>query len=334
MYTMKYLVRRLSMYLLTVATAVIINFVVPRLIPGNPIQARLQELYRMGIRLGGQEFIEKYSRLFSLDQPVHVQFVNYVASLLQGNLGFSISYFPATVADIIRRCIPWSIGLLGVAILISFVLGTLLGSFLGWSKREGKGSKLAGFGFAVSIFLNNVPFYALGMILIYTLAYMWAVFPYGGGYSLLIRPGTLEYVIDIIMHAFLPALAIISGSIGAWAIEARGLMIGVLGEDYLALARAKGLPGKYVFRQYAMKNTFLPLFTDLALSLSTVVSGSIIVEIIFSYPGIGNVLFTAIQSLDYPVIQGTTLIIILGVTTAALIVDLIYPMLDPRIGEK
>jgi len=322
------------MYLLTVATAVVINFVVPRLIPGNPIQARLQELYRLGIRLGGEEFIQKYSRLFSLDQPMHIQFVNYVASLLQGNLGFSISYFPATVSDIIRRSIPWSIGLLGVAVVISFVVGTVLGAFMGWSKREGKGSKIGGLGFALSVFLNNVPFYALGMILIYTLAYTWPIFPYGGGHSLLIRLGTLEYVIDIIMHAFLPALAIVLGSTGAWAIEARGLMIGVLGEDYLTLAKAKGLPSKHIFRHYAMKNTLLPLFTDLALSLSTIVSGSIIVEIIFSYPGIGTVLFTAIQSLDYPVIQGTTLIIILGVTTAALIVDLIYPLLDPRIGEK
>jgi len=322
------------MYIVTVATAVVINFVVPRLIPGNPIQLKLQELYRMGIRLGGEKFIEKYSKLFSLNQPMHIQFINYISSLLQGNLGFSISYFPATVMEIIQRSLPWSIGLLGSAVIISFVLGTILGAFLGWSKRRGEGSKVTELIFALSIFLSNAPFYALGMILIYLLAYLWPIFPYGGGHSLLIKPGTWDYIVDIISHAFLPALSIVLGSIGSWAIEARGLMVGVLGEDYLFLARAKGLPSKYIFRQYALKNTLLPLFTDFALSLGSIVSGSIIVEIIFSYPGIGSVLFAAIQSLDYPVIQGITLLIILGVTTAALLVDLIYPLLDPRIGEK
>jgi len=334
MYTRKYLVKRISMYALALSMAITINFVVPRLIPGNPVQTKLMQLYRQGIRLGGQEFVEKYSKLFSLDQPMHVQFINYITMLAQGNLGFSISYFPATVLNLILTRLPWTIGLLGVAVVISFVGGLLLGAFMGWTKREGKGSKLTSVVFGASLFLSQMPFYLLGMMFVFLLTYLLPLFPYGGGVDITVTPGTIDYVISILYHGMLPALSIVLVSLGAWAVEARGLMVTVLGEDYLFLAKAKGLRERYVFRQYALKNTLLPTVTDLALSLGAVTSGSIITEIVFTYPGVGSLLYNAVTTLDYPLIQGITLMLIFGVTTSALLIDLIYPFMDPRVGEK
>lgn len=334
MYTLKYLVRRVSMYLLTLLMAVTVNFIVPRLIPGNPIQAKLAQLFRLGVDMGGTEFVERYSRLFLLDQPMHVQFMNYLYNLFQGNLGFSISYFPTSVIDMIMISLPWTIGLLSVAVVISFAGGLLLGAFMGWTKSRGKGAKWTGVTFTVFLILSRIPFYLLGMILVYSMTFLVPLFPYGGGVDLAISPGTIDYVISILQHAFLPALSIVLVQLGGWAVEARGLMVSVIGEDYLFLAKAKGLKEDYIFRQYAVRNTIIPTITDLVISLGGIASGSIITEIVFSYPGLGSLLFAAIQQLDYPMIQGVSLILIFGVTTAALLIDLVYPFLDPRVGEK
>ncbi len=334
MYTVKYLIKRISLYVLTLFMAVAINFVVPRLIPGNPIEAKLAALYRLGVNIGGKEFVEKYSKLFALDQPMHVQFFLYLFNLFQGNLGFSISYFPASVSDILMRGLPWTIGLLTLSVIASFSIGLVLGSLMGWTKREGKSSRWTNIVFLGFMILSRFPFYIFGMILVYLFTYLVFLFPYGGGVDVQAIPGTIDYIISIIQHATLPALSIVLVSLGGWAIESRGLMVNVLGEDYLLLAKAKGLDEKYIFRQYAMRNTVLPLFTDLAISLGSIASGSILVEIIFSYPGIGNILYISVLSLDYPVIQAVSLLIVFGVTTAALLIDLVYPLLDPRIGEK
>jgi len=334
MYTVKYLVRRVLVYILTLFMAIVINFVVPRLIPGNPIEAKLIQLYRLGVNMGGAEFVMKYSKLFALDQPMHVQFLIYLSNLVQGNLGFSISYFPTPVWQIIMIALPWTLGLLSVAVVIAFAGGLILGALMGWTKREGKQSRITSLVFSVFVVSSQIPYYMLGMIFVYLLTYVMALFPYGGGVQIGLTWGTLDYIISIIQHATLPALSIVLVQLGGWGLEARSLMVNVLGEDYLFLAKAKGLRERFIFREYAMRNTVVPIVTDLVISLGTIASGSIMTEIIFSYPGVGSLLFNAVKQLDYPIIQGVSLIIIFAVTTAALLIDLIYPLLDPRIGEK
>lgn len=334
MYTVKYLVKRVLIYLLTLFSSLLINFVVPRLIPGNPVQAKLAQLYRQGVNLGGKEFIEKFSRLFYLDQPIHLQFLNYLKNLLHGNLGLSITYFPSTVEEMIWRSLPWSIGLLVAAVTISFVGGLFLGAFMGWRKSEEKGLRWTSIIFSVFVVLSQMPFYILGIMLVYLLAFLFPLFPYGGGVDLAFSPGSIGYFVSILKHATLPALSIVLVWTGGWALEARGLMVSVLGEDYLFFAEAKGLHKRDRFRKYALRNTVVPLMTDLAIALGTVAAGSLITEIVFSYPGLGSLMYSAVQQLDYPMIQGISLVVIFGVTTAALLVDLIYPLLDPRVGEK
>jgi peptide/nickel transport system permease protein len=232
------------------------------------------------------------------------------------------------------RGLPWTIGLLSVSVIISFSGGLVLGAFMGWTKREGKASRWTSFVFSIFMIVSRFPFYLLGMILVYLFTYLIFLFPYGGGVDLQAIPGTIEYIVSILQHATLPALSIVLVSLGGWAIEARGLMVNILGEDYLFLAKAKGLKERYIFRQYAMKNTILPILTDFAISLGSIASGAILVEIVFSYPGIGSLLYISVLSLDYPLIQAVSLLIIFGVMTAALLIDLVYPFLDPRIGEK
>lgn len=334
MYTVKYLVKRILLYVLTLFLAITVNFIVPRLIPGNPIEARLAALYRLGAHIGGEEFVAKYSRLFALDQPMYVQFFLYLSNLIQGNMGFSILYFPASVMDILMRGLPWTIGLLSVTVIMSFAGGLLLGAFMGWANRERKASRWTSFVFTIFMLLSRFPFFLLGMILVYVFTYMLFLFPYGGGVDPQAIPGTIEYIVSILQHATLPALSIVLAQLGGWAIEARGLMVNVLGEDYLFLAKAKGLKERYIFRQYAMRNTTLPILTDLVIALGSIASGAILVEIVFSYPGIGNLLYMSVMQLDYPMIQAVSLIVVFGVMTAALLIDLVYPFLDPRIGEK
>jgi len=334
MYTVKYFVRRIAMYVLTLFVALAINFILPRLIPGNPIEAKMVQLFRQGVNLGGKEFVEKYSQLFNLDQPMHMQFLLYINNLLHGNLGLSITYFPSKVEEMIMTAIPWTIGLLAVAVIISYSVGLILGALMGWTQRKEKPSKWANVFFSLFMFLSQTPYYILGIMLVYLLTYLLPLFPYGGGVDLALIPGNIEYIISILKHATLPALSIVLVQLGGWALEARGLMVSVLGEDYLFLAKAKGLRERNIFRRYALKNMILPSITDLAIALGTITSGSIITEIVFSYPGIGSLMYNAVRELDYPLIQGVTLVVIFGVTTAALLIDLLYPLLDPRVGEK
>ena len=334
MYTIKYLIKRIVMYIITLSLAISLNFLIPRLVPGSPIQQKFAELIRMGETMGGTEFIEKYEKLFALDQPLQLQFFYYISGLLSGNLGFSISYFPSTVTDLIMKALPWTVGLLVVSLMISFTCGIFLGSLMGWLKREGRESKWMESIWLLSLFLSHIPFYIFAMILVFLLTFIFPLFPYGGGIDPFMVPGTIDYILSILRHAFLPALSIVIIQIGGWSMSVRGLLVSVLGEDYLFLAKAKGLKERRIFSRYAMRNVLLPQVTDLAISLGTIAGGSIIMESVFAYPGIGNLLFRAVKQLDYPLIQGITLIVVLGVTTAALIIDLLYPLLDPRIGEK
>ncbi len=330
--TREYVIRRIGIFLLTIWLTSTINFIIPRLAPGDPIQAIIGQMQEQGAIIeGSASIIRAYRERFGLDDSIFVQYVKYLGRLIQFDLGYSINHFPTTVAEIISYGLPYSVLLLLISTIITFLLGILLGALLGWRGTPGA---LKAF-ISVLVMLAPIPYYLLAMILIFTLAFGLGIFPHSGIVSIgRVHQGGLDigYILDGIYHSILPALSIILAGVGGWALGMRGMMITVLGEDYLTLAEAKGLRNPRIFFRYAVRNAMLPQFTGLAISLGFIVSGATIVELLFSYPGLGYMLYQAIVNNDFPVIQGITFMIVLSVATAILVIDLLYPKLDPRIS--
>jgi len=329
---LSYVAQRLGIMLLVVFLAVSINFALPRMMPGDPIQAQLSQLLASGGGSGDiSAMVASYQQRFGLDQPIWNQYLAYWQSLLSLDLGYSLTNYPERVDAAIANSLPWTLGLLGVATAISFTVGTLLGGLMGWPRTP---RWVRGLGSGV-VLLSSVPYFLIGMILLYVFAIVFRWFPAGGGMPFGINAGlNLETVRGIAWHATLPAMSIIIAEIGAWAIGMRGMLVSVLGEDYITLAEAKGNRPRRILARYGMRNALLPQLTKLALTLGHIVSGAILVEVIFSYPGLGFRLYQAIQSKDYFVIQGIVLLLSVSIAIAMFILDLIYPLIDPRITAK
>jgi len=329
---MRYIGRKLIPYTITVFVAITANFFIPRLIPGDPITVMLNRMGGTGASTAdGAEIVEAYRKQFGLDGSWLTQYKNYILNLFQGDLGPSIMAFPMTVHEILMTAIPWTIGLLVVATVISWVLGNLLGVLIGW-RRESKTNSVILY---LSLCLNQVPYYFIALILVFFLAYTLPIFPTTGAYSVI---GTqyegLRLVVDIVYHATLPALSIIISFIGYWIITMRSLIITTLGEDYILLAEAKGLKRSVILSKYAFRNALLPQTAALGMQLGFVLNGAILLEIIFNYPGIGALLFLAIGNVDYNLMQGILLLTVLSVLSANLILEMVYPLIDPRISHR
>lgn len=328
--TLNYFIRRIGTFFMTIILAATLVFAITRLTPTDPIQTLLATMSSRGRMVeGGEKLVEVYTERFGLDQPLHVQYINYMEDmLLHGNLGYSLSYFPSTVSSVILRSLPWTIILLSISTLIAFVIGNLLGALSAWPRV----SKRFQFFIYALMPTSAMPYYLLALILIYVFAITLNLFPVGGAQTVGSIPGfDLPTLLDRLKHATLPALSIILSVIGFWALTMRAAMIMVLGEDYVVYARAKGLKEGRIFTRYAIRNAMLPQVTTLALDLGRVISGLVLVEIIFSYPGVGWVLYSALKFSDYFMIQGVVMFLIVSVAFATLILDLIYPLLDPRI---
>jgi peptide/nickel transport system permease protein len=324
-----YVLRRIGVFFLVIWVAATINFAIPRLSPADPIKEALLKVTSMGASQSGMDVLTKtFAARFGLDQPVWKQYLNYLVDLAQGNLGFSISFFPARVGDMILVALPWTIVLVGLATLITFVIGTVLGAFMAWPYVPSVVRVLG----PPLLTLSAIPYYLLGLILIYVFAFLIKLFPLGGGYSVgMSADWTPEFLIDAGKHAILPALSIVLADLGGWALHMRGMMVTVQGEDFMTLAEAKGLNPSRIFTRYAVRNAILPQITSLALSIGRVVSGAILVEVVFGYPGVGNLLYQAIRIFDYFVIYGIAFMVIVAIGLATLILDLVLPVLDPRI---
>jgi peptide/nickel transport system permease protein len=326
---LNYFLRRITMFLFVVFVATSLNFMIPRLAPGNPIGAitsRMQQA-SSGIE-NGQAMFEAYRERFGLNKPMYVQYLTYMWNTLRLDFGYSLSAYPAGVMEIIRPSIMWTIGLISTCVLITFVLGVAAGALLGWKDTPGLVKVLI----PLSMTFAVLPYYLLALLLLYALAYTTNLFPKSGAYDSSITPGfTWVFWKDVIYHSVLPGLSIILSSLGLWALNMRGLMVNTVGEDYMLLAEAKGLPKQRILWWYAVRNVIPSQLTQLAIALGHVVSGAILVEIIFAYPGLGYLLYQSITNSDYTVIQGITLILAVSVGLAVLIIDLIYPRLDPRV---
>ncbi len=326
----KYLLRRAFVLAVIVTITLALNFLIPRLTPGDPISAYVEQLRAQGMIVGeAQAMIDEFKSMFGLDKDLFTQFVNYVQQLLRGNLGISIQGF-SSVSVLIARAAPWTLLLLGLSTLISWTLGALLGLILGWKRQSRVGKALS----SVFLVLRTLPYYLLALILVFAFGYLLHIFPIYGAYSYetIVHDWTdLDYVKDVLWHLCLPALSIVLSSLGAQLIGMRAMITTIMSEDYVLLAEAKGLDSTHIMLNYGFRNALLPQVTSLALSLGNILGGALLTEIVFEYPGIGYLLNTAIMSSDYWLIQGITLVTTLSVCGATFLLDILYPLIDPRI---
>ncbi len=327
--TLGYFGRRIATFLLTIFIASTLNFAITRLTPQDPIAALIGRMSSRGRSVeNGAEITALYRERLGLDAPLAQQYVNYLRDLLRGDLGYSLSFFPIKAEAVILRALPWTLGLLSVATLLAFVAGNLLGALAVWPQVP------RGFRWLVYLTMpfSAVPYYLLALILVYLFALNWPVLPLGGAFTVGSERGlNLSTLADLLRHALLPVLSVILAVIGFWALSMRGIMATVLGEDYLVYAQARGLRPRRIFGHYAMRNAMLPQVTALAIDFGRLISGQVLVEIIFNYPGVGWVLYNALRTADFFVVQGVTLFMIFTVAVATLLLDLFYPLLDPRI---
>jgi peptide/nickel transport system permease protein len=329
---MRHVIRRILFYICAVWVAVTLDFFIPRLAPGDPVAAIVGKMSQKGYVTPAMQ--QTLSATFGLNtnDPLWVQYFKYLGNLLHGNLGNSIQYFPTPVAQIIGQDIGWSIMLGGVAVVISFFIGCLFGMIAAWKRDTLLDTVLS----PVMNFLSAIPYFWLALLTLYIFSYLLNWFPLSGGYdSANIDPGwTFDFVSSVIQHTFLPALTLIISSLAGWMLTMRNSMITTLSEDYVLMAKAKGLRGAHVMFWYAARNAVLPNITGFAIAIGAIVGGQLLTEMVFSYPGIGYALLQAVNQQDYAMIQSVFLIITLAVLGANFLADMLYTFLDPRVRQE
>ena len=328
---MRTILRRLGFYILAAIAALTLNFFLLRMLPGNPLAAALANMRTASITPAQLKGLEQLYG--NPHQSLVSQYFAYLGQLLHGNLGTSTSK-SVSVTSLIGSDLPWTLGLIGCATAVSFILGTLIGILAGW-RRSGLLDALL----PVSTFFQAVPYFILSFLLLLSLGYYGGVFPIIGGYDTTTRgssvtPGwNFEFIGSVIDHGVLPAGAIALASIAGWIVGMRNMMITTMDEDYVLVAAAKGLP-EWRVAAVAARNALLPSISNFALSISLVVTGSIVTEIVFTYQGLGNEIFQAINNTDYPVMQGVLIVIVFTVLAANFLADLVYVALDPRARKE
>ncbi len=324
---MGHLLRRIGFYLVALWASITITFIIPRLSPINPAEALIgrfkgnlppQALHSLEVAFGVSH------------EPLYIQYFQYLGQLAHGNLGVSITYSAAPVTEVIGQGLPWTLLLATVSVVISFVVGTLLGMIVAWRRGSALDTILP----PLLTFFSAVPYFWLALIFLYILGFILNWFPITGGYGTDVTPGlTPDFIESAIYHSILPALTLVLGSMAGWVLNMRNAMMTTLSEDYVLMAEAKGLPERQVMFAYAARNAILPNITGFALALGFVVAGQLVTEIVFSYPGIGFKLLQAISNSDYALIQGIFLVIACAVLGANFLADLLYTALDPRVRQ-
>ena len=325
-----FVLKRLLFVLLVVWSASTITFFIPRISDINPIRERFAELARLGGFSAGEleKIVESYSKAFGLDKPLMQQYFDYIGGVMTLDFGVSLNKFPKTVLMLIAESLPWTIGLILVTTILSFVIGNLVGALAAWPLSPGWVRSIS----TSFILFQGVPPVLLAILLIFFVAFKLNILPIAGAYSIGTVPDfTFEFILDVLRHQVLPGIALIFGSLGTWVLSMRGMGITIQGEDYVVFAEHKGLSSYTIFKDYYLRNAMLPQVTALALALGNVITSAIVVETIFGLPGLGFVLITAIRSNDFLVIYGIVLFITITVAVLMALVELLYPLLDPRV---
>ena len=318
----RYFGRKLLIYAVTFFVAVTVDWVIPRFMPGDPVQTMLA---RASLRPEASQAMQAYyTSVFGLDVPIWQQYLNFWGALVHGDLGVSIWLFPQPVTGIILRAIPYTLALLVPAILLSWWAGNRFGAYA--ARRRWLDNTVLPVGYV----LTATPYMWLGILLAWALGSVAGIFPIAGGYSFDVEPSfTLSFLADLAWHWFLPFASLFMVGFGGWAIGMRNLIIYELEADYAHYLEALGAPQRLV-RRYAYHNALLPQLTGLALQLGVIVAGALVTEIVFSYPGLGYLILQAINNQDFFLIQGAFLFIIIGVLLANFLIDVVYVLVDPR----
>lgn len=325
---MLYFARKIVFFILTLWAAATLNFIIPRVQGGDPAEAIVQRIIGSNQAVDPRQVEAVRLMLGVPDDPIWRQYIDYLGAIVRGEFGISYSYMPYTVTHMIGEALPWTLLLVGVTHILSFIIGTLLGTWAAW-KRNGKFDTILTTG---SSFFGTLPFYWIAMMVVYVFAFELKWFPDGGGFSGDVNPGwNWAFIKSAVYHSLLPAACLmVAGPIG-WILGMRNTMVQTLGEDYTRLARAKGLRDRHIALMYGARNAILPNVTAFAISLGALVSGSIFIEQIFDYPGMGQLMFDALGNRDYPLMQAIFLFITVGVLTANFLADMFYGVIDPRV---
>jgi peptide/nickel transport system permease protein len=322
---MRFILRRGGFFLLTLWAAVTLNFFLPRMMPGNPAIAMMGRFHG---RVTGQGLIA-LENIFGVNThaSLPVQYLHYLGDVATGNFGTSLYFYPTSVSRVVLDAIPWTLGLVGVTTILAFGLGTGVGIISAWRR----GTWLDGVVPPVFVITSAIPYFWVGMmfILIFGIKLQWL--PYTFAFDPTLTPGfNPAFIGNVLEHAVLPALALLITTIGTWILTMRNNMVTTLAEDYVRMARAKGLPNRRIMLDYAARNAILPNLTGFAMSLGFVVGGAILIEYVFDYPGVGYMLLQAVENEDYPLMQALFLLITLAVLVAILLADIATAIFDPR----
>ena len=324
---MPFIARRLVFYVITAWVALTINFFIPRAIPGNAVESVMSKF--PNLQPSAYKALEALLGVGNAGS-IWSQYGHYLVDVAHFNLGTDVSQYPAQVSTILGQTLPWTLTLIGTATVIAFVVGTGLGILAGWRYGGGLDRVLPGL-----MFLQAIPYFFFALILLELFASKTHVFPIGQGYAEGLIPGWhWDFISSAVYHSLLPAITIVLTSIAGWMLQMRNVMITTVGEDYVIAAQAKGLPNRRVIYTYAARNALLPQLQGFGLAVGFVVSGAIVMEIVFGYPGIGLLLLNAVTSNDYPLMQAIFLVITFAVLLANLVVDMIIVVADPRARRR
>ncbi|WP_313540577.1 ABC transporter permease [Leifsonia aquatica] len=323
---MKYALRKLGLFMLTLWAAITLNFLLPRLMPGSPTDAAIAKLSQNGpVTQATRDAIE--AQLGVPGGNLWDQYVSYLHQVVTFDFGVSYTFYPQSVGELIGQAFPYTIMLVGIVTIVAFVLGTLTGVLAAWRRNTWLDSLPT----LTGTFASTFPYFWTALLLLFFLGYVLHWFPTSGAYGPTATPMfSWDFIVDAAYHAVLPAVTILITSVGGWILGMRNAMINTLGDDYVTFAQANGLKGRTVAMKYAARNAILPNLTGFGLALGGVVGGSILVEQVFGYPGIGFLLFNAVIGQDYPLMQALFLLITVSVLVANFLVDILYGVLDPR----
>ncbi len=328
---MRYLVRRIVLFLVTLWAAVTLNFLLPRLMPGSPVDAALAKLSSNGVPVTNAERAAIEAQLGSPHGSMLSQYFTYLKDIATFNFGRTYSFPTETVSQAILKALPWTLILVGVTTILAFGIGSLLGVYAGWRRGRPADSVVT----LGATFFGAFPPFWLGLLLLYAFAFHFQFFAIKGGYSEGLTPSwSPAFLSDAFQHSILPGLTLAITALAGWVFGMRNNMINTLGEDYVTFAEANGLKSHTVATRYAARNALLPNVTAFGLSLGAVVGGAVLVEGIFSYPGLGNLLYIAVTNHDYPLMQALFLVITVSMLVTIFIVDLLYVKLDPRVRRE
>jgi peptide/nickel transport system permease protein len=325
-----YFARRLAQFFLVVFIGINVTFFITHLTPIDPVEATIGSLTSFSST--SPEAIEmmreSLRELYGLEGTLAQQYVTFWGRILRGDFGPSLSAFPTPVSVLIGRAIPWTIGLLLTATLISWLLGNLLGGLAGYY-RNSKLLKLIG---VLAMGLHPIPYYIVAFVLLIIFGLLWPVLPITGGYQMNMPIAfDLRFILSVLQHSILPAMSLVLVGLGGWFLGMRSLVSNVVTEDYVVYAELGGVDRTRVLRSYVMRNAMVPQLTGLAMSLGAIFNGAIITEEVFGYPGVGHLLIEAVHAGDYSLVIGITSLSIIGVSVAVFLIDMVYPLLDPRV---